>query len=207
LQGNQINIDPVANSAQKNALAVTIDGVTTNYVAPMGEAINKIEAFAQAGANSLIVSSKITLPAELYGGRGSDVLQGGGGNNILVGGSGTELLIGGQGHNILIGGLGTATLQGGRGSNMLVGGSTAYDTDEAALDQIMAEWTEYRVYLQRVDEINGTNAPQNDVYFLNTATVYDAAASDVLTGGQDTDWFFAGNGDTITNRKSREIVS
>ena len=71
----------------------------------------------------------------------------------------------------------------------------------------MAEWRSEDGYLQRIGEINGTKSRDNDVYFLNATTVYDAAAHDVLTGGTGRNWYFAGSGDTITNLKSNEITS
>jgi hypothetical protein len=53
----------------------------------------------------------------------------------------------------------------------------------------------------------GEDADQRLVYLLNSATVYAAAANDVLNGGTGHDWFFAGAGDRNTNRASNETVS
>jgi len=215
LAGDTITIDRVTSvdhddhdrHEDQNALAVTINGVTQIYSAPRLHDFGRIQVFAQSGANHILVSGQVTLAAELHGGSGSDTLIGGGGNNILVGGTGNELLIGGQGRNLLIGGFGKSILQGGPHDDILVGGATAYDNNDRALAAILAEWNSDDSYLRRIAEITGKKSSDDDVYFLNSNTVYDATAQDVLTGNGGRDWFFAGKGDKITDLQTNEVVS
>jgi hypothetical protein len=100
-------------------------------------------------------------------------VTGGAGNNILVG-NGANVLTGGAGFNILIAGgaagsglpleasilFAGSTLIGGAGENLLIGGITAYDTDKAALDALMAVWSGPEPYSTRVSNLqSGLLAP------------------------------------------------
>ena len=60
-------------------------------------------------------------------------------DDILVG-NGGNVLDGGGGHDLLIAGATASTLRGGGGDDILIGGTTAYDTNVAALDAVLAEW-------------------------------------------------------------------
>jgi len=99
-------------------------------------------------------------------------VTGGAGNDILVG-YGANVLSGGDGRDILIAG-GVAdgagvpldvpfpgsALNGGNGEDLLIGGVTVYDTDKAALDALMAEWSGPDLYDTRVNTLrNGLLAP------------------------------------------------
>jgi Ca2+-binding RTX toxin-like protein len=231
LAGNTIQIDPGTHGG----FAVTIDGIKNIYSAPddnqndengnhnnqngyhnnqngnhnnqNGSGIDRIEVFTQAGTNKVTISNKIKLTTELFGGRGIDNLSGGGGSTILVGGSGTETLTGGQGRNLIIGGDGKATLLGGAQDDILVGGATAYDMNEAALLAVLKEWNSGDTYARRIADINDTQPRATDSYFLDSATVYDALAHDILTGNAGRDWFFAGAGDVVTDQAANETKS
>jgi hypothetical protein len=67
--------------------------------------------------------------------------------------------------------------------------------------------------VERIAAIGGSGRVADDeadevgIYLLNGATVFDATAADVLTGNGGRNWFFAGPGDRITDRKANEIVS
>lgn len=79
--------------------------------------------YGSAGNDVLVVDSALTLPVELHGGVGNDILQGGGGENLLIGGDGDDVLIGGTSTNTLDGGDGDDVLQDGGGVNTIIGGS------------------------------------------------------------------------------------
>ena len=44
-------------------------------------------------------------------------------------------------------------------------------------------------------------------FALNTSTVFDDAANDVLTGGAGKDWFLFGNGDLLTDMSNQESAT
>jgi Ca2+-binding RTX toxin-like protein len=77
--------------------------------------------------------------------------------NILVG-NGGNVLTGGNGRrNLLIAGTARSTLIGGDGEDILIGGTTDYDTNLAALQDIMSVWTGPGLYQDRVTAL--TNDP------------------------------------------------
>jgi Ca2+-binding RTX toxin-like protein len=147
-----------------------------------------------------------TATAVAGGVRNIQNVVGGPGNNILVGDGNANVLVGGPGRNLLIGGGGPDTLVGGADEDILIGGSTAYDTDPVALQAIMAEWGRTDLaFADRVDHIlNGGGL--NDPYLLNPSTVFDDGAANTLTGGLESDLFFVGANDTITNPKDGDVV-
>jgi Ca2+-binding RTX toxin-like protein len=159
------------------------------------------------GAARLTISGttgrKISAPTfggrtTLSGGPGNDTLVGGSGGNVLLGGTGDDSLVGGGGRDLLIGGIGSDTLVGQGGEDILIGGTTAYDSNYAALDAIMAEWTRTDlVYASRVADLRGTTTGGlNGSTFLTGSTVFDDAAPDNLTGGAGLDWFWIYGPDT-----------
>ena len=79
--------------------------------------------YGSPGNDELVVDSSLTLPVELYGGDGDDILVGGGGTNLIVGGDGNDSLTGGAGTNTLDGGDGDDILQDGGGTNTVIGGT------------------------------------------------------------------------------------
>ena len=109
------------------------------------------------------------------------------GNDILVGDANANVLVGGTGRNLIIGEGGPDQLFGG-GDNILIGGTTAYDQNLTALDAIMAEFTRTdQNFHQRVSAIM-IGGGFNGAFVLNTATLFDDGATNVLTGGGGLDW-------------------
>ena len=82
-------------------------------------------------------------------------------------------------------------LQGNGGEDMLIGGTTQYDTNTAALNAIMAEWTRtdesYRLRVQHITRGGGLNG----AYKLNASTVTSNGGGNILQGGSLQDLFFA----------------
>src|SRR5262249_25220887 len=119
-------------SAPGSVVQVTLGGTLVGTFKPTG----RIIAFGQAGNDQIRVCSAISLPSELHGGGGDDLLVGGGGDNILVGDAGDDILMGSGKHNVLIGGLGSDLLIG-SGDDLMIAGATAYDADSLALEAIL----------------------------------------------------------------------
>jgi Ca2+-binding RTX toxin-like protein len=137
---------------------------------------------------------------KLFGGNGNDDLAGGSGHDILLGEGGADALAGGDGRDVLIGGIDADTLDGGADDDILIAGTTAHDANDAALGQILDEWTSPRDHQSRVKNLKGIGMgnPEfdnrlNGTVFLNKngpdATVFDDDASDELTGSAGEDWF------------------
>jgi Ca2+-binding RTX toxin-like protein len=132
------------------------------------------------------------------------------GNDLIVGDANANLLVGGTGRNILIGGAGADTLTGGGGDNILIEGTTAYDSNLAALQAILHEWTRTDLnFHQRLDFLmNGGDPSQPSLPLLNLATVFDDGAADVLTSGGGLNWYFSHKAnDVIVNKKGGDHIT
>jgi Ca2+-binding RTX toxin-like protein len=141
--------------------------------------------------------------------------NGGSGNDVLVGNALANTLNGNGGNDLVIGGGGADKLNGGAGDDILIAGTTLYDQTPAALDALMAYWGQN---LPFPDLVAGLRAgiPYTDNTGAHTAaltasTVFDDAAKDTLTGGGDTDWFFARLAvavkDVITDLNQTDVVT
>jgi uncharacterized protein (TIGR03118 family) len=166
--------------------------------------VSMIEFQGFAGNDHIKIAEQITVTTILDGGAGNDVLEGGRGSNILLGGTGDDHLQGGLGRDILIGGEGRDHLNSQQNDDILIGGSTAYDGNSVALLQVLAELNSTDSFKTRIDKLrNGTNGLPT----LDSTTVLDDGARDMLQGGPGLDWFFAGIDDKITGKHKGEQVN
>jgi hypothetical protein len=110
---------------------------------------------------------------------------------------------------LLIGGGGADMLYAGSGGDILIGGTTDYDTNLAALNAIMAEWSRTDLsYDQRITQLDGSMpGGLNGAYVLSAATVHDDGDSDEFVGGGGLDWYFASADDVVIHKKHNEIVT
>ena len=119
----------------------------------------------------------------LRGEAGNDTLDGGDGDDILLGGAGIDILQGRFGRDLLIGNAGSDYLYGNQDDDILIGGNTTHDADNAALLNIMAEWTSANSHADRVSNLeDGTGvAPKNNgTTYLSSATVLNDISLDYL---------------------------
>ncbi len=150
----------------------------------------------------------------LKGGKLRDSLFGGSGNDLILGGTGRDILQGDAGRDILLGGVGRDQLFGGEGEDILIGGWSTLPVRR--LRQVMAEWASSRSYDQRVANIQGdaddgesNNGNSHLATNPGTRTVYDSMA-DRISGGDDTDWFFANltrSHDQLDDRLDDEVAT
>jgi hypothetical protein len=113
---------------------------------------------------------------------------------VLVGGAANDVLTAGTARAILIGGRGADVLQGGPADDLLIGGYTSFDTNVAALMQILAEWGSADSFTDRVNYLSG--AVVNHTHYRGPAlrrtgtnpTVFDDGSTDNVTGGGGMDW-------------------
>ena len=146
--------------------------------------------------------------SNVRGGSGNDSLTGNSLGNILIGGRGNDTLVGGSGISILIGGTGSDIINGGSGGDLIIGGSTIYDSNNAELDSILAEWRSADSYATRIADIkNGGGLNGTNVLNLGT-TVVDDLAANILTGAPGAkNWYFKGTKDSITDLQPGEQVN
>lgn len=154
----------------------------------------------QTGAASKVLKGVAGIERVL-GSAGDDVLMGNGaanrldggdGHDVLVGAAGNDTLLGGLGRDLLIGGLGSDSVVGGDGDDLIIGNSTSFDANATALLSLLDEWASGNSLAVRVDHLrHGGAGALNGSNVLDTNTVTNDLAADVLTGGEDDDWFWA----------------
>jgi Ca2+-binding RTX toxin-like protein len=114
------------------------------------------------------------------------------GSSILLGGPGDDVLTGGSARDLLIGGLGVDRLSGNAADDILIGGTTTHDANDAALLAILAEWNAPRPYAARVANLtdgSGSATRLNNDFFLRLGqTVFDDGKRDTLLGGGGQNW-------------------
>jgi uncharacterized protein (TIGR03118 family) len=166
--------------------------------------VETIQFDGLAGDDRFHVVGRISIPTIVDGGAGDDALSGGRGSDILLGGLGDDMLLGMAGRDVLIGGDEADMLLGGTGDDLLIGGSTAHDSNAAALLQILTEWTSANSYNLRVTNLR-TGA--GGLPKLDSTTVLDNGAGDLLVGAADLDWFFASADDQLVGKRANEFVN
>ena len=91
--------------------------------------------------------------------------------------------------------------------DILIGGTTQYGCDHEALCSIFDEWTRHdRSYAQRINNLTNGGGLNGNVT-LNTRTVLDDGAADLLTGAAGLDWFFVGSQDKVTDKHPSEMIT
>ena len=198
--GNDVIL--VNPGSASGSVTVLFNGQSRGTFNPTG----RIIVHGLAGNDTIGVSSQVTLPGWLYGDDGNDVLWGGGGPNLLFGGAGNDTLYSGKGRNLLIGGAGSDMLTGGAGDALFIGGTTIYDANDLALAAIMNEWNCNADCATRIGYLTGKTGGLNGSCYLNAATICNDNACDKLLGGNATDAFFQGLGDTISNRQGNDYL-
>ena len=192
-------LTPVALSWNLSAASsVTIQGGAADEIFSMDPvvAVTPVTIVGGAGNNTLDYSTYTTdVSVDLSTGTATDLA---GVSNIqnVIGGSGNDTLTAGADRSILIGGSGADQLFGGSGEDILIGGTTDFtqpNLDAAALDAIVQEWNRTDLsFDDRVSDLmTGSNsqgvAAANVVsgvaILLDSSTVHDDLAVDVLTGG------------------------
>jgi uncharacterized delta-60 repeat protein len=195
---DKIVIQKVGSSGQ---VEVKLNGTSLGTFNPTG----RIVVHGYAGNDDIQVAGGISKSVWLYGGAGDDKLSGGDGNDVLLGGGGADTLQGGNGRDLLIGGTGSDRLLGSADDDILIAGTTDHDANEAALCQIMDEWTRTDAdFSIRVNHLKGPVGGLNGTFFLNDQTVHDDDAQDLLTGSSGSDWFLLnqdGDGDPAKKDK------
>jgi hypothetical protein len=181
------------NGQSQNAFSGLLDEVSifNRVLSP-----TEIQTLAAAGsvgnsaiAQGVMVNLQAGTATELSGGISHiQNVNGSPFNDILVG-NGGNVLNGGGGRNLLIAGPTASTLIGGNGDDILIGGTTTHDLDPVALEAILAVWSRANEdYLTRVAELQQG--------LLAAGTVTNNGGGNTLTGQGGMNLFFASLTDT-----------
>jgi Ca2+-binding RTX toxin-like protein len=166
--------------------------------------VKRIEVNAYGGADTVRISTAITLPTRVDGGAGDDLLSGGSGNDYLFGGSPVGGLLYGGGNDILFGNDGDDFVDGGNGAgvDLLDGGYGA--------DQLLSSGgTGIVTYADRREDLvidlrgNGMThsgaAGENDYIYSSIHDVIGGHGNDLIIGSDGADYLWGGDGnDSIT---------
>jgi hypothetical protein len=160
------------------------------------EEVRKLYAAGPAGKSVLATGVTVNLHTNdasgLEGGIASiHNVIGSAGNDVLLG-NGGNVLDGRAGRDLLIAGNASGTLLGGLGEDLLIAGMTKYDTDPAALAEILAEWARTDIdYPTRIADLTTDNSAAVPKLMAGL-TVFSNGGGNALTGGTDAlDLFFA----------------
>jgi hypothetical protein len=201
---NNDTITVTKSGSSQGKVVVKINGSNKGTFSFSGS----ILVYSKNGNDSISIDSGITRSVFAWGGDGKDTASGGGGNDVLVGNGGNDSLKGNGGRDLLFGGDGADKLDGGSGDDLLVAGGTSQDNDPSTLCKLLDEWKRTdKNYSQRVSHIiNGGGL--NGSVKLNASNIFSSPGlKDSLTGGSNTDLFFAAvPGDLITDKVSGETV-
>ena len=88
--------------------------------------------------------------------------------------------------------------------DLLIAGSTSFDSNPAALTQIVTEWSSADSYTNRVAALR---TGSNGLPKLDATTVTNDQEQDRLIGGQGLDWFFGALPDLLINWVPAEQIN
>jgi hypothetical protein len=203
-----VAFDTIDYSQWTTAVGGANNGVIVNLAEQRGRNV----AFGTAG--------RLTGMDAIFGSQLNDTLTGDGGANVILGLGGDDTIDGGGGKGILIGGLGADTITNGNFETIIVAGNTANGsisfgrvasiTTPDAMKALHDEWTRTDLsYQQRVDHIRNGGGLNGSVK-LNSATIHDDNAADIIHAGTALDLIFLHSGDLFAAnplQTAQEIVN
>jgi Ca2+-binding RTX toxin-like protein len=122
-QGDSNNLNSIGSGNDVRIFSISTNPVSTTGTGnPDSITAPLTKNIIDVGGGNDIVQGNI-LEDTILGGSGNDTLNGNNGNDLLNGGSGNDTLLGGNGDDVILGGSGNDTLVGGMGNDTLTGGS------------------------------------------------------------------------------------
>jgi PKD repeat protein len=178
--------DAVAINAPNSLVRVDTSFLTAPADFPAA-GVQRLVVDLGAGSDGLVVAGNVNKYLVALGGPGNDVMTDGPARSLLIGGDGTDVLLGGRGEDILI------------------AGGTTFDSNDAALLLMLAEWTSSSSINLRMSHLQGAAGGLNGNNFLNATTILGDASIDILSGGNGTDWLIISPNDIALDAK-KDIV-
>jgi Ca2+-binding RTX toxin-like protein len=202
--------------------AVVVNGVSQSFD-PV--AYKRIRVQADAG-NDTVNTANATLPAQIFGGDGADVItgtsladsiEGGSGNDSINAGDGDDYVFGDNDNDTIQGGGGNDTLSAGAGKNLLFGGDGNDRVNgSGGRDNLNGDNGDDRLYGFGGDDTMGGGAgvdrlfggSGNDLLGGNGSNdkLYGEDNDDTLSGGTGSDILDGGNGTDTANEDSSDIL-
>ena len=141
--------------------------------------------------DSITPADTRTITADVDAGAGNDSVTTGAGKDVVTGGDGDDLLTGGAGNDFQVGGLGADLLSGLTGDDILVSGTATVASPPDSVRQVLTACDPATpgIYADLRSRLIVTDDP---------------AATDTLTGGVGTDWFWSADGLDVLDREAGE---
>jgi hypothetical protein len=96
-------------------------------------------------------------------------------------------------------------LMGGSADDILIAGYTSLDNNDAALAAVFNEWNRATVpAATRINDLTKGGGSNGSVV-LNTTTVFNDNATDILVGNGGSDWLLSNTGDMILGRTTGSV--
>jgi Ca2+-binding RTX toxin-like protein len=86
------------------------------------DAFDSVAVFAQGGNDTIIISTGLVKPTQLFGGAGNDKIHGGSGKDTIFGEAGNDQIWGRDGNDLIDGGANNDKAFGGNGNDSVLGG-------------------------------------------------------------------------------------
>jgi len=193
--GDSVNVTPIGGEPDGStgvAVTATLDGVS--FSPSFTESFARIKVQARGGDDSTVLAETLTIAADVDAGAGNDSVTTGAGADVVTGGDGDDQVTGGAGNDFLIGGLGADLLSGLTGDDILVSGTATVVSSTDSLRQVLTAWdpTTPGIYADLRSRLVVTDDP---------------AATDTLTGGAGTDWFWSADGLDILDQEAGEELN
>jgi Ca2+-binding RTX toxin-like protein len=197
--------DFIKLSQSNNVLTLIKNGVTTTYNSRLG--YTKIIINGLAGDDAIKIENSVARAVQIFGGTGSDMLQGGGGadlvcgassvganewaKDVVMGGGGNDSLYAGlRGENEIWGGPGNDQLHAYGGSDVLIGGDGDDVLDAGAGSQTLRGGSGNDLLMCGAGNDEARGEAGND-------SIYGSGGSDTIDGADGRDWIEGGDGDDL----------
>ena len=186
-RADQINVDLNAGTGN---IDVTINGQLAGSFSP-AQVPAGIRIDGDRGNDTIVVGSAITLPVEIRGDKGNDVITGSSGNDNIDGGAGRDSCSGGAGDDSIRGGNGHDSLSGGSGRDDLNGdnGNDSCDGGDDSDSLLGGNGVDSLVGALGDDSVRGGNGRDSCDGGDGNDDVDGGRGRDSLRGGNGTDDF------------------
>jgi Ca2+-binding RTX toxin-like protein len=193
----------VDGTAGNDDILITFDSVENEFVVT-----NTVAAFSGTipggagliivngldGDDIIVIDDSVTIPTELNGGNGNDLLVGGSGDDTLNGGDGADTLVGGPGADSMVGGAGDDTV-------------TYHEVRHPVTDVVLqaARTNVVTINLRTTPLADSGEAGENDTIHFSNDTIIGGLGDDVITnhdvpnGGNPRSFYGMEGNDIITN--------
>jgi Ca2+-binding RTX toxin-like protein len=194
-----IQVERLTSGPQAGYVRLTMNGEqATYYYNGSPSSISAVVVLGMGGDDQITIADNIPFDALIDGGKGDDVIECSGGDDVVLGGAGDDTILCGEGHDIALGGRGDDGIYGDDGEDALAG--------DAGLDAVYGDDGDDALRGGRGNDLldGGDGA---DVLMADAGIdlCYGGDGDDLLDGGAGNDFLFGEDGnDFIAGDKGND---